>query len=70
MPAISASSRRTCPAWPATARQRLKPIGRPWGVSSATEAAIRERGGWRWDSDAQLGVGSGTVQRVKRELVV
>ena len=51
--------------------RRLKAIGRP-RVSSATEAAIRERlaaGVGMLTIAAQLGVGSGTVQRVKRELV-
>jgi DNA invertase Pin-like site-specific DNA recombinase len=50
--------------------RRLKAIGRP-RVSSATEAAIRERlaaGVGMLTIAAQLGVGSGTVQRVKREL--
>ena len=52
--------------------RRLKAIGRPPRVSSATEAAIRERlaaGVGMLTIAAQLGVGSGTVQRVKRELV-
>ena len=51
--------------------RRLKAIGRP-RVSSATEAAIRERlaaGVGMLTIAAQLGVGSGTVQRVKREPV-
>ena len=51
--------------------RRLKAIGRP-RVSSATEAAIRERlaaGVGMLTIAAQLGVGSGTVQRVKREMV-
>ena len=51
--------------------RRLKAIGRP-RVSNATEAAIRERlaaGVGMFTIAAQLGVGSGTVQRVKRELV-
>ena len=50
--------------------RRLKAIGRP-RVSSATEAAIRQRlaaGIGMLTIAAQLGVGSGTVQRVKREL--
>jgi len=50
--------------------RRLKAIGRP-RVSSAKEAAIRERlaaGIGMLAIAAQLGVGSGTVQRVKREL--
>ena len=49
--------------------RRLKAIGRPPRVSSATEAAIRERlaaGVGMLTIAAQLGVGSGTVQRVKR----
>ena len=52
--------------------RRLKAIGRP-RVSSATEVAIRERlaaGVGMLTIAAQLGVGSGTVQRVKRELVL
>ena len=52
--------------------RRLKAIGRPPRVSSATEAAIRERlaaGVGMLTIAAQLSVGSGTVQRVKRELV-
>jgi DNA invertase Pin-like site-specific DNA recombinase len=50
--------------------RRLKAIGRP-RISGATEAAIRERlaaGIGMLTIAAQLGVGSGTVQRVKREL--
>ena len=52
--------------------RRLKAIGRP-RVSSVTEAAIRKRlaaGVGMLTIAAQLGVGSGTVQRVKRELVL
>jgi DNA invertase Pin-like site-specific DNA recombinase len=51
--------------------RRLKAIGRP-RISAATETAIRERlaaGVGMLTIAAQLGVGSGTVQRVKRELV-
>jgi hypothetical protein len=52
--------------------RRLKAIGRP-RVSSATEAAIRERlaagiGIGLLTTAAQLGVGSGTMERVQREL--
>ena len=49
--------------------RRLKAIGRP-KVSAATEAAIRERlsaGAGILKVAAELRVGSGTVQRVKRE---
>jgi len=51
--------------------RRRKAIGRP-RISNATEAAIRERlaaGVGMLTIAAQFGVGSGTVQRVKRELV-
>ena len=50
--------------------RRLKAIGRP-KVSGATEAAIRERlasGVGMLKVARELGVGSGTVQRVKREM--
>ena len=52
--------------------RRLKAIGRP-KVSGATEAAIRERlaaGMGILKVAHELGVGSGTVQRVKREMAV
>ena len=55
-----------------TQGRRLKAIGRP-KVSGATEAAIRERlaaGIGMLRVARELGVGSGTVQRVKREMVV
>ena len=50
--------------------RRLKAIGRP-KVSGATETAIRERlaaGIGMLKVARELGVGSGTVQRVKREM--
>ena len=50
--------------------RRLKAIGRP-KISGATEAAIRARlasGVGMLNVAHELGVGSGTVQRVKREM--
>jgi hypothetical protein len=52
--------------------RRLKAIGRP-KVSTATESAIRERlasGAGILKVAHELGVGSGTVQRVKRETAI
>jgi hypothetical protein len=50
----------------------LKAIGRP-KISSATEAAIRERlaaGAGMLKLTVELRVGSGTVQRIKREMAI